>query len=66
MKKTDKDTNDTPELLFAETCEQQPEGEEFYIDWTKSVAEIDQQLYKKYGLTEKEIEFIETHVEPME
>lgn len=36
------------------------------IDWTKSIPEIDQQLYKKYGLDEKEIEFIETHVKEME
>ena len=25
------------------------------IDWSKSVAEIDRQLYSKYGLTEEEI-----------
>ena len=36
------------------------------IDWSKSIPEIDQQLYRKYGLTEEEIEFIETHVKPME
>lgn len=36
------------------------------IDWTKSVPEIDQQLYAKYGLDEKEIQFIETHVKEME
>lgn len=35
------------------------------IDWSKSVAEIDKQLYKKYGLDEQEIEFIETHVKEM-
>lgn len=35
------------------------------INWSKSVAEIDQQLYTKYGLDEKEIEFIETHVKEM-
>ncbi len=35
------------------------------IDWSKSIADIDQQLYKKYGLTEKEIQFIETHVKEM-
>ena len=35
------------------------------IDWSKSIAEIDQQLYAKYGLDEKEIEFIETHVKEM-
>jgi hypothetical protein len=36
------------------------------IDWTKSVAEIDRQLYKKYGLTEEEIAFIEEKVQAME
>lgn len=35
------------------------------IDWTQSIAEIDQQLYKKYGLDETEIEFIESHVKEM-
>ena len=36
------------------------------IDWTKSVEEIDAQLYKKYGLTEGEINFIEKHVRAMD
>ena len=36
------------------------------IDWSKSVAEIDQQLYAKYGLTEDEINFIESMIKPME
>ena len=36
------------------------------IDWTLSVAEIDQQLYRKYGLEEKEIAFIEEKVRAME
>lgn len=36
------------------------------IDWSKSIAEIDQQLFAKYGLSEEEIEFIETHVKEME
>lgn len=35
------------------------------IDWTKSISEIDQQLYKKYGLDETEIQFIETHAKEM-
>jgi len=35
------------------------------IDWSKSIADIDKQLYKKYGLDKKEIDFIETHVKPM-
>lgn len=36
------------------------------IDWSKSVAEIDKQLYKKYNLTKEEIDFIEKTVKPME
>ena len=36
------------------------------IDWSKSIAEIDKQLYAKYGLDEKEIDFIESKVKPME
>lgn len=36
------------------------------IDWSKSIPEIDQQLYKKYDLTPDEIKFIETHVKEME
>lgn len=35
------------------------------IDWSKSVAEIDQQLYKKYGLSQDEIDFIERTIKPM-
>lgn len=36
------------------------------INWNTSVANIDKQLYKKYGLSEEEIDFIETHVKEME
>ena len=36
------------------------------IDWSQSIAQIDQQLYKKYGLSEKEIAFIEEKVREME
>lgn len=35
------------------------------IDWNKSVSEIDKQLYKKYGLSKDEIEFIESKVKEM-
>ena len=35
------------------------------IDWTKSISDIDQQLYKKYGLNQKEINFIENKVKSM-
>ena len=36
------------------------------IDWSKSISEIDQQLYKKYGLSQEEIAFIEENVQPMD
>ena len=36
------------------------------IDWSQPIAQIDQQLYKKYGLSEKEIAFIEEKVREME
>lgn len=35
------------------------------IDWSKSVAEIDKQLYKKYQLSDTEIAFIESMIKPM-
>ena len=35
------------------------------INWNTSIANIDKQLYKKYGLTEEEIKFIETNVKEM-
>lgn len=36
------------------------------IDWSQSVADIDKQLYAKYKLTEKEIDYIENTIKPME
>lgn len=36
------------------------------IDWSKSIEEIDKQLYRKYNLSDKEIAFIEEKVRPME
>lgn len=36
------------------------------IDWSQSIAEIDQQLYRKYELSEEEIMFIEENVKEME
>lgn len=35
------------------------------IDWSKSVAQIDSQLYAKYGLTDEEIAFIDSMIKPM-
>lgn len=36
------------------------------IDWTQSINDIDQQLYRKYDLTQEEIDFIESKVKEME
>ena len=36
------------------------------LNWNQSIAEIDQQLYKKYKLTPEEIEFIEKMIKPMD
>ena len=36
------------------------------IDWSKPISDIDHQLYAKYGLDEKEVAFIESHVKTME
>ena len=35
------------------------------IDWSQSVAAIDQQLYRKYALSQEEIAFIEKMIKPM-
>ena len=36
------------------------------IDWSRPISEIDQQLYKKYELSEEEIAFVERMIKPME
>lgn len=36
------------------------------INWNTSVSDIDKQLYKKYGLTDEEVTFIETNIKEME
>ncbi|MCC5919008.1 MAG: hypothetical protein JJU02_16960, partial [Cryomorphaceae bacterium] len=35
------------------------------INWSQSIPEIDQQLYRKYNLSEEEIAFIESMIKPM-
>ena len=35
------------------------------IDWSLPVPQIDEQLYAKYGLSDEEIDFIESHVKAM-
>ena len=49
--------DNVPNQKFADTSD---------IDWSKSISEIDQQLYAKYGLDKQEIEFIESHAKEME
>lgn len=63
-----KTTQDAPARVYAFVPLQDFSTKEFNledgsIDWTKSISEIDQQLYQKYELDEKEIEFINTKVE---
>jgi len=41
-------------------------GNDSDIVWADSIENIDKQLYKKFDLDEKEIDFIETHVKAME
>ena len=36
------------------------------IDWSQSIEDIDRQLYRKYGLSQDEIEFIESKVRAMD
>ena len=36
------------------------------IDWSQPVADIDRQLYQKYGLNEEETAFIESRVKAMD
>lgn len=51
---------------FGDVIPLQDFSEKSDIDWTKSIHEIDEQLYKKYNLSQEEIEFIETHVKEMD
>ena len=36
------------------------------IDWSKSINEIDLQLYAKYGFTDEEINYINEKIKPVE
>ena len=60
-----KTTQDMPPRVFSHVPLQdfRPSSD---INWSKSIPEIDQQLYAKYGLDEKEIAFIEERVKAME
>ena len=39
---------------------------QFHFDWSQIIADIDRQLYAKYGLTDDEIAFTEKMIKPME
>ena len=60
-----KATQDNPPAKWA-YVPMQDFTDESDIDWSKPIEEIDQQLYKKYGLSEDEIAFIEKNVTAME
>ena len=57
-------TQDNPKDTWA-NVPMQDFSENSDIDWSKSVADIDQQLYAKYKLSDKEISFIESMIKPM-
>lgn len=57
-------TQDNPKDTWA-NVPMQDFSENSDIDWSKSVAEIDAQLYAKYNLSDEEISFIESMIKPM-
>lgn len=57
-------TQDNPKDTWA-NVPMQDFTEKSDIDWSKSVDEIDMQLYKKYNLSDEEIDFIDTMIKPM-
>ena len=59
-------TQDNPPSVWAYVPLQQFTPPNSDIDWSRSIADIDLQLYAKYGLTDDEIAFIEKTIKPME
>jgi len=57
-------TQDNPKDTWA-NVPMQDFTENSDIDWSKSVEEIDKQLYEKYHLSDTEIAFIESMIKPM-
>ena len=57
-------TQDNPKSVW-QYVPQQNFDSDSDIDWSKTIPEIDQQLYKKYDLSEDEIKFIESKVQDM-
>lgn len=60
-----KATQHCPPAVWA-TIPLQDFSDKSEIDWSKSISEIDNQLYSKYGFSDEEISFVETSVQPME
>lgn len=58
-------TQDNPRKVWG-NIPLQKFSKESDIDWSQSISDIDKQLYKKYGLSDKEIDFIEKNVKPMD
>lgn len=58
-------TQDNPVSVW-EKIPMQNFGKQSDIDWSLSIPDIDMQLYKKYNLSKKDIDFIESHVKEME
>lgn len=58
-------TQDNPKSVWS-MIPLQDFTEQSDIDWSKSISEIDRQLYAKYSLDDEEIDFIESHVKEME
>lgn len=59
-----KNTQDAPSRVY-ELVPQQDFTENGDIEWSKSVEDIDAQLYDKYHLSNEEIAFIESMIKPM-
>lgn len=59
-----KKTQDNPSSVFDFVPMQDFTGASD-IDWSKSMEEIDAQLYAKYDLSDEEITFIESMIKPM-
>lgn len=57
-------TQDNPKDTWA-NVPMQDFSENSDIDWSKSIEEIDAQLYAKYNLSKDEISFIESMIKPM-
>lgn len=60
-----KNTQDAPKRVYS-FVPLQDFTDKSDIDWSRSIADIDRQLYAKYRLSADEIAFIEKTIRPME